>query len=205
MKMREKTKVELTKLAEILISKYRINEIINSNELLEVAKVEARLNKIEVDRQSITIHERFIKDKCEALQGHVDYMASQSKSLQEVYEDLEDDDNFYDCYGDVVDDMAIVRRAVEIMSRFGNGSKPDTFFDTLGEVGQRFPDYSMFVEGEDGLMVIKGSYKGKTLDEIDEVNFKGAKRGWAKWCLDNDKNLTDDDRDVFTRILVNQL
>lgn len=212
--MREKTKVELAKLAEILISKYQIDKIKGTNEFLECALIEARRGLIELDNQSIKRYEKDLQDKCVALQGHVDWMCNESlmrterkeKELFELEEEL--DDEFYNYIGDVVDDMAIIQRAIDIMSRFHKDGTSSEFFDTFGSVKPQvynIPDYSMFVEGEDGLMVIKGSYKGKTLDQIDEVNFKGAKRGWAKWCLDNDKNLTEDDRGIFSKILVNQM
>jgi hypothetical protein len=82
--------------------------------------------------------------------------------------------------------------------------KPQSFKEdvVLGKV----PEYSMFAEGEDGLIVLKGTYKGKTLDEINIVaGFDTAKRGWAKYMLQQDKNLTDDDRDVFTKIMAGYL
>jgi len=200
--MREKTKVELTKLAEIMISKYQISEIKGTNILLEYALTEARRNDIRIDVQSIRKYEKWLEVKCLDLQGHIDYMASQSKSIEEEVDDeLEDDENFYDCYGDVIDDMSILQRSIEIISRFTNATSKIS----QSYIGQKFPDYSMFVVSEDGLMVVKGSYKGRLLEEIDEVNFKGAKRGWAKWCLENDKNLTDDDRDVFKKIMINQM
>lgn len=200
--MREKTKVELTKLAKIMISKYQISEIKGTNILLEYALTEARRNDIRIDVQSIRKYEKWLEVKCLDLQGHIDYMASQSKSIEEEVDDeLEDDENFYDCYGDVIDDMSILQRSIEIISRFTNATSKISQSST----GQKFPDYSMFVVSEDGLMVVKGSYKGRLLEEIDEVNFKGAKRGWAKWCLENDKNLTDDDRDVFKKIMINQM
>lgn len=202
--MRKKTEVELIKLAEIMVSRYQINEIKGTNILLEYALTEARRNDIRIDVQSIRKYEKWIEDRCISLQGHIDYMASQSKSIEEEVDDeLEDDDNFYDYYGDVIDDMSILHRAVEIMSRFTNSNSTSTV--SQSDIGQKFPEYSMFVVSEDGLMVVKGSYKGRLLDEIDEVNFKGAKRGWAKWCLENDKNLTDDDRDVFKKIMMNQM
>lgn len=202
--MRKKTEVELTKLAEIMVSRYQINEIKGTNILLEYALTEARRNDIRVDIQSIRRYERWIEQKCVDLQGHIDYMSSQSKSIEkEVDDELQDDDNFYDYYGDVIDDMSILNRAIEIMSRFTNRNSTSTV--SQSDIGQKFPEYSMFVVSEDGLMVVKGSYKGRLLDEIDGVNFKGAKRGWAKWCLENDKNLTDDDRDVFKKIMMNQM
>jgi hypothetical protein len=216
--MRNKTKDELSKLAEIMVSKYQIDTILGTGDFLETALSEARRSKIEVDNQSIKRYEKELAMKCKALNEHIEYSVEQQRIkeirksgllddlLIEINEelDLELDDNFYNVYGDAVDDMSIIKRASEIMNRFLTKDVTNEFFDGISGY-QYVPNYSMFVEGEDGLMVIKGSYKGKNLDEIDEVNFKGAKRGWAKWCLDNDKNLTDDDRNVFTKILLNQM
>ena len=87
---------------------------------------------------------------------------------------------------------------------------PDGFVANHGQVGVddvpkvKLPEYSMFCESEDGYLVLKGSYKGKYIQEIDELNFKGCARGWAQWCLKNDKDLTDGDRTVFGKIIFNK-
>jgi roadblock/LC7 domain-containing protein len=197
MSKRDKTKDELSKLAEIMVSKYQIDTILGTGDFLETALSEARRSNIQVSGQSIKKYEKDIAMKCKSLQGHVDYMSEQSV---EEESNFGDDNDLYTYYGDVAEDSFIVQKAMEIMSRYLKGNQTTNFTTT-----QYIPDYSMFVEGEDGLVVIKGSYKGKTLDEIDGVNFKGAKIGWAKWCLLNDKNLTDDDRNVFNKIMMNQL
>jgi hypothetical protein len=198
MSKRDKTKDELSKLAEIMVSKYQIDTILGTGDFLETALSEARRSNIQVSGQSIKKYEKDIAMKCKSLQAHVDYMSEQS--VEEEESNFGDDNDLYTYYGDVAEDSFIVQKAMEIMSLYLKGNQTTNFTTT-----QYIPDYSMFVEGEDGLVVIKGSYKGKTLDEIDGVNFKGAKIGWAKWCLLNDKNLTDDDRNVFNKIMMNQL
>jgi hypothetical protein len=198
MSKRDKTKDELSKLAEIMVSKYQIDTILGTGDFLETALSEARRSNIQVSGQSIKKYEKDIAMKCRSLQAHVDYMSEQSVEEEESH--FGDDNDLYTYYGDVAEDSFIVQKAMEIMSRYLKGNQTTNFTTT-----QYIPDYSMFVEGEDGLVVIKGSYKGKTLDEIDGVNFKGAKIGWAKWCLLNDKNLTDDDRNVFNKIMMNQM
>ena len=198
MSKRDKTKDELSKLAEIMVSKYQIDTILGTGDFLETALSEARRSNIQVSGQSIKKYEKDIAMKCKSLQAHVDYMSEQS--VEEEESNFGDDNDLYTYYGDVAEDSFIVQKAMEIMSLYLKGNQTTNFTTT-----QYIPDYSMFVEGEDGLVVIKGSYKGKTLDEIDGVNFKGAKIGWAKWCLLNDKNLTDDDRNVFNKIMMNQM
>ena len=204
--MRQKTKEELTKLAEILVSKYQVKEIKGTSEFLESALVEARRNKIEVDRQSIRKYEQWLEMKCASLQGQVDYMASQSK--EDEHEDF--DDNWYDCYGDVVDDMAIVRRAAEIMNQFAKDKSSNEFFNDLGKV--KIPDYTFFAEGEDGLIYIKGKFAGhlvtgKGIAHNGPYTVTEAK--YADYILRENRegrgNITEDDALIFIKIALGQI
>jgi hypothetical protein len=70
----------------------------------------------------------------------------------------------------------------------------------------RIPDYTMFAEGEDGYIILKGKYAGKLIHQInEEAGFDTAAAGWAKYMLEKDKNLTDDDRSVLNRMVKNQI
>lgn len=193
--MRQKTKEELTKLAEILVTKYRNERISNTGQLMRSALSEARRHSIELDRKSITKYAKWLEEEINAVLESEWEAAFEEKTHENL-----DNDSLYDCWGVAVDDIEILDRAIGIMQQF-------IFKKTSEHIteGPHIPEYTMFVEGEDGLIVIKGTYKGKTIDEIDVVNFTGAKRGWAKWCLEKDTNLSDDDRAVFTKILEGKL
>jgi hypothetical protein len=190
--MRPKTKEELKKLANIMVDKYQIANIKGTNEFLEIAVHEAEENDLEINWQTVKLQGEFLEKACQYLEKQ-----KAPKVKEEVWPDMPEIKNKF---------------VVMATLHFNDGTTQDLYYPPqmdfkaeYVESVQKVPEYSMFVLGEDGLIVTKGSYKGKTIDEIDEVNFKGAKRGWAKWCLSNDKDLTDDDREVFNKILQNQL
>lgn len=77
------------------------------------------------------------------------------------------------------------------------------------ELGISIKNYSMFIEDEDGLRVIRGTYKGKYVHEIDAQNFVGCAAGWSKFCMNQNEQLganrkgalTEDDKNVFLDII----
>lgn len=177
--MRVKTKQELRRLAGILVKTRDFNEIKGTSEFMEAAVQIQREHKIEVDKQTVKKQQKFIEDMCNVI--------SRENEPKKV-----------------VEEMTSLRTITKVVVHYSDGTTEEVCTEIVSkqpEVIQRVPEYTMFVEGEDGLMVIKGTYKGKTIDEIDVENFSGCKKGWAKWCLSNDKNLSDDDRSVFTKIM----
>jgi len=206
--MRQKTKEELTRLAEILVSKYQVKEIRGTSEFLESALVESTRNKIEVDRQSIKKYEQWLEMKCASLQGHVDYMSN--VSLEEAYESLEDDNNWYDCYGNVVEDNEIVIRGAEIMIQSVK-CKCSKSADA-NKVEQKVPDYTFFAEGEDGLMYIKGKFTGhlvtgKAIAHNGPYTVTESK--YAEYILRENRegrgDITEDDASVFIKVALGQI
>lgn len=179
--MRETTKGELRRLAGILVKTKDFASIKGTSEFIEAAVEIQRTAKINVDKQTVKKQQKFIEDMCNVMSRE-----NEPKKVEEITSN---------------------RTITKVVVYYSDGTIQDiTSFGTeivskQPQVIQRIPEYTMFVEGEDGLMVIKGTYKGKTIDEIDAANFLGAKKGWAKWCLSNDKNLSDDDRSVFTKIM----
>lgn len=177
--MRETTKQELRKLAGILVKTKDFASIKGTSEFIEAAVEIQRTAKINVDKQTVKKQQKFIEDMCNVM--------SREKEPKKA-----------------VEEMTSLRTITKVVVHYSDGTIEEVSTEIVSkqpEVIQRVPEYTMFVEGEDGLMVIKGTYKGKTIDEIDAANFIGAKKGWAKWCLSNDKNLSDDDRGVFTKIM----
>jgi hypothetical protein len=181
-RMRETTKGELRRLAGILVKTKDFASIKGTSEFIEAAVEIQRTAKINVDKQTVKKQQKFIEDMCNVMSRE-----NEPKKVEVT--------NPY------------LRTITKVVVHYSDGTIQDiTSFGTeivskQPQVIQRIPEYTMFVEGEDGVMVIKGTYKGKTIDEIDVENFSGCKRGWAKWCLSNDKNLSDDDRSVFTKIM----
>jgi hypothetical protein len=190
--MREKTRSELVTLANKLVEEFDLNKIIGSNEFLEAALDLAEENDIEVGRPTLIRYESELKRICKGIEG------------EKFIEDKFTEDKFDQFLEQYVEE----RKLIMTINYYDDGTyekvKPQSFKEdvVLGKV----PEYSMFAEGEDGLIVLKGTYKGKTLDEINvTAGFDTAKRGWAKYMLQQDKNLTEDDREVFNKIILGLL
>lgn len=178
--MRDSTKQNLKTLANAISDEYLIPQVLNSNEFVEIACCLAEDMGMSLSRQSIIRYESDLKLMCHYRKG-------------EHYQDLEEDIK-------IVEEKPTKELKLTI-NLYKDGSyefiKPE-----VKPLGIRIPDYSMFAEGEDGLIILKGTYKGKTIEEIDGVaGFEGASVGWAKWCLKADKDLTEDDRNVFNKII----
>ena len=70
-------------------------------------------------------------------------------------------------------------------------------------------NYSMFIESEDGLRIIRGEYKGRYVSEIDAQRWAGCAIGWSRYQLKQNEELganrqgalTDDDKNVFLDII----
>lgn len=191
-KMKERTKEELSRLAEIMVTKYNFKDIKGTNEFVEYALFEAKQNDLDINWQTVKLRMDWLEMKC-------DYLVKEScgrKIEKPIWEDVDSDD------------MIVGRKITKVVVYYSDGTKESIPYqnETIPEkMIAKVPEYSMFVEGEDGLIILKGTYKGRLVHEIDELNFKGAAKGWSKWCLTNDKNLTDDDRTIFNKILLGQI
>jgi hypothetical protein len=70
-------------------------------------------------------------------------------------------------------------------------------------------NYTIFIESEDGLRVVRGSYKGLYVSEIDRKQWIGCAIGWSKKMLKDNETLganrpgalTEDDKNVFLDII----
>lgn len=177
--MRNSTKESLKLLAESISEEYKIPQLLNSNEFLEVACLVADEIGLNLGRQTISRYEAQLRNMF-------------------LYKDLPK-------AAHVVEEPVKEKELKLTIHLYNDGSyefiKPEVAKPSI-----RIPEYSMFVEGEDGLTIIKGKYVGRTIEEIDGVaGFGGAAAGWAKWCLKSDKDLTDDDRNVFHKIIAGQI
>lgn len=149
--------------------------------------------------------------------------------------DVFEDEEWYWASGDMVDHDAIIRRGMELaIKKLEEYSKKEAdeiigeFFDKEEiEKSQSFnqqignlvvkpvstttpvKNYSMFSEGEDGIRVIRGNYKGLYVREIDHQQWIGCAIGWSKKMLkdnellgaDRKGALTEDDKNVFLDII----
>jgi len=183
--MRCKTKNELVILADLLVEKYEIEKALNSNEFLEYALHEATKNYIAINKQTLVKYEDDLKRMCRS-------------RITEVKDVLEEDK--FDQFLQTANEPK--RKLVMTINYYDDGTYEKVRPQKEVEVMEvRIPEYTMFAEGEDGYIVLKGVYKGKLVSEIDEINWPGCARGWAMDLLKRDKNFTDDDRRVFQKII----
>lgn len=190
--MRPKTKQELAKLADIMVSKYDISKIKGTNEFLEVAVHEADTNDLDVNWQTVKLQGEWLEKKCTVLDKE-----SKSFTKEEVWPEMTPIKNKF---------------VVMVTLHYNDGTTQEMhsmpqldFQPEYEEPAQRIPEYSMFVEGEDGLIILKGTNKGKLVHQLDEINWRGYSRSWATYMLKEDKNLTDDDREIFNKMILGQV
>jgi hypothetical protein len=194
--MRHKTKSELAQLADLMVDKFDLDKIIGSNEFLEQAIFLANQNYIALNRQTLVRYESDLKEMCKVR------CFDKIELRPEIPFNDEHFDEFLEQY-----EPEPKRKLVMTINYYDDGTYEKVKPEQKREVHKlRIPEYTMFAEGEDGLIVLKGTYKGKTLDEINIVaGFDTAKKGWARYMLQQDKNLTDDDRDIFNKIMLGGL
>lgn len=107
---------------------------------------------------------------------------------------------------ELIDSDVILRKAVELMIDLGVGLKEEVVEE---DNDFHLPTWTMFSLGEEGLRVIRGTYKGKYVSEIDRENFIGCAAGWARFCMNQNEELgsdragalTEDDKNVFLDII----
>lgn len=182
--MRSKTRDELLYLAKKMSDEFEIEKAINSNEFLEWAIDLSEEIGLEIGRQTLVKYEAELKRLCKSIED------DKAIEMKKVIETIE---------------VAEKPRLKMSIHFYEDGTfKVEKF--KKEEEQLRFPEYTMFAQAEDGYLILKGKYKGRYIDEINELaGFGGAKQGWARWCLQNDNNLTDDDRELFNKILSNKL
>jgi hypothetical protein len=238
--MRPKTKEAMVRLAEIIVSKHKLEMIKGTPEFLEYAIHEAEENDLGISWQTIKLREQFLEMKCDEL-----YKVVKNTTVEDVEYDVFEDEEFYWASGDMVDHDTVIRRALELIkNRMDEDDKrfldeDDDFFSEENlreireaqEVESKFEieeqqsmaqqiantivkaspvkNYSMFFEGEDGLRIIRGSYKGLYVREIDHQQWDGCAAGWSRKMLkdnellgaDRKGALTEDDKNVFLDII----
>ena len=221
--MRQKTKDAMVKLAEIMVNNYKLEVIKGTPEFLEYAIHEAEENQLHVSSQTIRLRQKFLEMRCDELNK----LKPESTDSKEY--DVFEDEEWYWAGGDMVDHDTIILRALELIKKGIDNkllSLDDDDFDygfvsraleidkaesAATQMIKSLPtkDYSMFIESEDGLRVIRGTYKGKYVYEIDGENFVGCAAGWSKFCMNQNEQLgsnrkgalTEDDKNVFLDII----
>jgi len=226
--MRQRTKDAMVTLAEIMVNNYKLEVIKGTPEFLEYAIHEAEENELHVSSQTIKSRQQFLEMRCDEL-NKLKVTGFQCRPIANDEYDVFEDEEYYWACGDMVDHDTIILRALELIKK-GIDSKllslDDDDFDygfesraleidkaesAATQMIKTLPikNYSMFIESEDGLRVIRGTYKGKYVYEIDGENFVGCAAGWSKFCMNQNEQLganrkgalTEDDKNVFLDII----
>lgn len=202
--MRKTTKDRLYDLARIIASDYNVKDLVGSNEFTEIAFHENEENDVELSRELITKYEAELKRITLRIEN-------------DIIEQLEEEpldafiDNFAKEQQEVEDISYLFTQEQKTLIGVINFYSDGTFEKITPKKEKpinpvRVPEYTMFAEGEDGYIILKGKYVGKLIHQInEEAGFDTAAAGWAKYMLEKDKNLTDDDRSVLNRMVKNQL
>ena len=209
--MRKTTKDKLYDLARIMASEYNVKDLVGSNEFIEYSFHENEENDIELSRELITKYEAELKRitlriendiieqlEEEPLDAFVDNFTKEEEKVQDISDPFIKEE----------------KRLVAVIHYYSDGT-----FEKISPKKEkpisvsRVPEYTMFAEGEDGYMVIRGLYKGLLIHEIDLRSWFGCAAGWANRMLeDNEKlgsnrkgALTSDDKVVLNKIKQNKL
>ena len=206
--MKRPTKVALENIAMKMVdNEMYINTRGTINFMIEAVNIHKSLDSM-VSVQTIKIHEKDLEQMCQAemlkryplSKGIV--VPNQFDDDCEEFEDEDDADiRLYDEYGFEVEDSMIISIAMAKIDK-RQSTKRITVESPVKE-------YTMFIESEDGLRVIRGTYKGKYVYEIDGENFVGCAAGWSKFCMSQNEQLgsnrkgalTEDDKNVFLDII----
>lgn len=180
--MRMSTRNDLLFLSKKMVDTFHLEKVLGTNEFLPMALDLSEELGIPLTKQTLTKYESELKRIC--------------KSMMTTEETIEEE---------AITEWQTPKKEIKaLITLYKDGTynieKPKE------ETQIKIPEYTMFAEGEDGLIVLKGTYKGKLVEEIDQIaGWTGCAKGWAKYMLQNDKDLTEDDRGVFNKILLGLL
>jgi len=208
--MKRPTKVALENIAkEMVDSDIYINTRGSVNFITEAVRIHKSMDSM-VSAQTIKIHQQELEQMCAAEMlkryplktGVVVPNQFDDDYFENDYKVCEADIKLYDELGEEVDDSKIISIAMSKIERIELGEQ---------KLSNHLPikEYSMFIESEDGLRVIRGTYKGKYVYEIDHENFVGCAAGWSRFCMSQNEQLgaerkgalTEDDKNVFLDII----
>lgn len=195
--MQVKSRNELSMLAKIMVENYKINNIIDTNEFYEFAIHEMDENDIRINYQTLKNNWDWFKNKCIALNKD-----------NEEWDIIEEND------------IPKLRQISKIVVYYNDGTQEEVSVKEMislpnevvkVETPLPFKEYTLFCESEDGLLIIRGKYKGLYVQDVDIENFPTCLAGWSKYQLElNEKlgverkgALTKDDIKVLTQFVHN--
>jgi hypothetical protein len=204
--MRPKTEEAMVRLAEIMVSNYKLEVIKGTPEFLEYAIHEAEENELGISWQTIKLRQQFLEVKCDELNK----LTVKHTTAEDVEYDVFEDEEYYWASGDMVDHDTIILRALELIKRDIDSKSlsldDDDFNYILDEDKDDEIRYNMFYVGEDGLTWRNGKFIHQPVGTpgmryINRAGIVTTERTHAKYMLNQTPNsYTEYDVDVLTKI-----
>jgi len=218
--MKRPTKIALENIALKMVDEgIYINTRGSVNFMTEAIHIHKSFDSM-VSIQTIKTHQQELEQMCQSEMLRR-YPLNKNIVVPNQFDDDCDDEDLadlklYDEQGFEVDNSLIISIAEAKIQKYESLKR---FVSVLNVPIQKvlikspIKNYSMFIEDEDGLRVIRGSYKGKYVYEIDGENFIGCAAGWSKYQLKLNEELgserkgalTEDDKNVFLDIMSNKM
>lgn len=188
--MRQKTRDELIHLAERLSDEYHIEKVIGSNEFLEIALDVVEEEGIPLSAELLKKYEGELKRLCSSFMKESKTFI---KDINEVY---------------TVDNL-VEKKLKMTIHYYDDGTYEVVKHNSQKEVEAKIPHWTWFVQGEDGILYIKGQFKGQLAGcggyFTNSAGYKTSEYKYAKHFLDASKSgltdLTEDDLEVFQKIV----
>lgn len=183
--MQVKSRNELSLLAKIMVENYKINNIIDTNEFYEFAIHEMDENDIRINYQTLKNNWDWFKNKCIALNKD-----------NEEWDIIEEND------------IPKLRQISKIIVYYNDGTQEEVSVKEMislpnevvkVEIPLPFKEYTLFCESEDGLLIIRGKYKGLYVQEVDIENFPTCLAGWSKYQLELNEKLGVERKGALTK------
>lgn len=199
--MRRPTKLALSELAKKMVETGIYLEVRGTVDFIDTALQIHKQSESMVHPNTIMKHVKELEMLCQELTPKVE-QKEEKEEWQKIYDSSGYELQEWEAI-ELISSEVILRKAKEIIEE----SEVVTT-----KLQSPIKDYTMFIEDEDGLRVIRGTYKGKYVADIDRENFVGCAAGWSKYQLnlneqlgaDRKGSLTEDDKNVFLDIMSNK-
>lgn len=198
--MRKPTKVALEYLAKTMVDNGSYITTRGTGDFINEAVKLHKKTESYVTVETIKKHESDLEKMCRAELSKV--------SPKKVLEEKEVWQRLYDSSGYELQEW----EAIELISSqviLAKAKEIEEESLQIKKVMTPVKDWSMFFEGEDGLRVKRGEYKGLYVNEIDAQRWAGCAIGWSRYQLKQNEELganrpgalTEDDKNVFLDII----
>jgi hypothetical protein len=180
--MRQTTKEGLKQLAKKLSEEFDVEKAINSNEFLELAFDLADISEISLSEELIEKYEGELKRMCSS------YIVEKSFTPEPQKPE---------------------RKLIRTVNYYSDGTYVEVIDKVSEPAPKNVPNWTWFVEGEDGIIYVKGKFKGQLAGcggyFVNDRGYKTSEYKYALHWIDASQqggtDLTEDDLNVFTKIV----